>query len=417
MNKHLLIILLFISIQAVGQNTGSDKYIFCMDTLDIKSLPGLDKDLKNSRIVLIGEAGHGDGRTFELKSELIKYLVERHGFNTIALEGAGFIETPYGLNSIKNDSNVFKEFEKFLDGKWSKSNQLKELILYISKKHKDNKIDIFGFDSQPNTTIYTDKLFDIIRDSTVTCITNLDRRVFEIYLKNLKAYYRQSTGQEEFTLTMGEINTLDSLTQIYINSLSKGCGLLRQILLNVQSNIKLIIYNMEEMGYSDKSVNSRDSVMASNIIYYLNKNPTARMIISAANFHVVKDLTLITNNYDSLKYKRIVPMGKYLADKYGKACFSIAITSGGGQSGYCTDTTVYDILQTTKFPIDQNTLEYRFKKSKCTIAYINNLQKNQSTNSQTRSLIFGGNMHYGYWNKAFDSIIYIDKQRPSTLRQ
>jgi erythromycin esterase len=417
MNRHILIILLFLSVQLVGQNTSFDKYISCIDTLQIKSLPNMDQDLRNSRIVLIGEAGHGDGRTFELKGELIKYLVEHHGFNTIAFEGAGFIETPHGLNSIKNDSNIFNEFEKFLDPKWSKSNQLKETILYLSKKYKENKVDIFGFDSQPNSTVYTDKLFDLLADNTFKCLTNLDNPVFKLYLKNLKAYYKQSTGQEEFTLTMSEINSLDSLTQIYIKSVSKDCDLLRQTFLNLESNIKLMIYNMEEMGYSDRSVNSRDSVMALNIIYYLDKNPKAKMIITAANFHIIKDLSLITNNYDSLKYKRIVPMGKYLADKYGNSCYSIAITNGGGKNGYCTDTTIYDILQTARFPIEKNTLEYRFKENKCEIVYLNNLLNKQLNNIQTRSLIFGGNMHYGYWNKAFDCIIYIDKQRPSTLRQ
>lgn len=417
MNKYILIILLFISINSVGQDTYSNKYISCIDTLQIKSLYDLDRELRNSRIVLIGEAGHGDGRTFELKGKLIEYLVEHHGFNTIAFEGAGFIETPYGLSAIKNDSSIFKEFEKFLDPKWSKSNQLKETIEYLSKKYKENKVDIFGFDSQPNSTVYTKKLFDMLEDSTTKCLKDLDKVIFEQYLNNLKAYYKQATGQEEFTLTMSEINSLDSLTQIYLYSVNKECELLRQTLLNVQSNVKLIIYNMEEMGYSDRSVNSRDSVMATNIIYYLNKNPKAKMIVSAANFHIIKDLSLITNNYDSLKYKKIIPMGKYISDQYGNQSFSIAITQGGGQNGYCTDTLVYNLLENIKFPIDKYTLEYSFKERKCEIGYINCLKNNKLINTKIRSLIFGPNMHYGYWYKAFDCIIYIDKQQACTLRQ
>jgi len=416
MNKCIFLILTLLSIRLSGQNVFDVNQIVCIDTSEFKALPNLDKDLSKARVVLIGEAGHGDGKTFETKEKLIKYLVKKHGFNTIALEGAGFIETPFALASLKRDSNTYKEFEKCLDLKWSTSQQMKGLIDFITTKYKNNQINIYGFDPQPNSTSYTDKLFDFLADSSVKCLSNIDKTVFAEYLTKLRSYYKQSTGQEEFTLSFEEIKTLDSLTSIYIYQSKLECSLVKQTLINVQSCVRLFIYNMEEMGYSDRSVNSRDSVMALNIFYYLDKNPQAKMIVSAANFHIIKDLSLITNNYDSLKYKKIIPMGYFISRKYESSSFTIAFTNGGGQNGYCTDTAVYDVIKTAKFPIDINTLEFTFKNKKCEMAYVNLRRTESKVERQTRSLIFGGNMHYGYWDKAFDCIFYIDKQKPSTYR-
>src|SRR5690625_473553 len=48
--------------------------------------------LKDNEIVILGEAAHGDGKTFLIKSEMVKYLTENAGYNTIAFEGRDFLE-------------------------------------------------------------------------------------------------------------------------------------------------------------------------------------------------------------------------------------------------------------------------------------------------------------------------------------
>ena len=42
--------------------------------------------VKDKRIVILGECGHGDGRTFEIKSEIVRYL-DSIGDYTLILEG------------------------------------------------------------------------------------------------------------------------------------------------------------------------------------------------------------------------------------------------------------------------------------------------------------------------------------------
>lgn len=42
--------------------------------------------VKDKRIIILGECGHGDGRTFEIKSEIVRYL-DSIGDYTLILEG------------------------------------------------------------------------------------------------------------------------------------------------------------------------------------------------------------------------------------------------------------------------------------------------------------------------------------------
>src|SRR5690606_18440195 len=67
----------------------------------------LDEVVENKNIVFLGEPGHGYGKTREVTSILVKYLVEQKGFNTIAIEGFGFIDMEIVNNSAFNNS-LFK---------------------------------------------------------------------------------------------------------------------------------------------------------------------------------------------------------------------------------------------------------------------------------------------------------------------
>lgn len=413
MKSIVLCFLTFATITSFGQQMINQEKIVCLDTSEIMSLPTLDDDLSRSRIVLIGEAGHGDGRTFEMKGNLIKYLISKHGFNVVALEGAGFVETPYGLNGIRNDSNVYKEFEKFLDLQWSTSEQMKPLIQYLSDGYKKNEIDIYGFDPQVYATSYTDKLYTYLDEERFHCLANVDKEKHKKYVQSLKEYFKPLAGN----LSYDEIVQLDSITSTYLMQVNAECHYYKQLLINMQSCLKQYVYNYQEMAYADRSVNSRDSVMALNIFYYLSKNPNAKMIVSAANFHIIKDLSLIVNDYDSLKYRKIIPMGNHVFRKFPKESFAIAFTNLAGKQGICIDTVVYDIQQNSKYAIDENTIESSFMNKSCELSFVNLKKYRLSKTTNKRSLLFGGNMHKGSWDKAYDCIFYIEKQTPSTLRK
>ncbi|MBK8706743.1 MAG: hypothetical protein IPN33_26285 [Saprospiraceae bacterium] len=80
--------------------------------------------LQGKKIVLLGELDHGDGSSFSIKTELIKYLHEELGYNTLVFE-ASFINCDFLWNTI-GDSTRFK-------------NQIKIVFIIFGAKLKKRK--------------------------------------------------------------------------------------------------------------------------------------------------------------------------------------------------------------------------------------------------------------------------------------
>src|ERR1700730_1056267 len=66
-----------------------------LDTVDpaapLVDLEWLDEAIGDARVVAIGESAHGNREFYQLRHRLLRYLVERHGFDAYALE-SGFVE-------------------------------------------------------------------------------------------------------------------------------------------------------------------------------------------------------------------------------------------------------------------------------------------------------------------------------------
>src|SRR5690606_40984169 len=73
--------------------------VLVVNKINESSFSFLDEVVENKNIVFLGEPGHGYGKTREVTSILVKYLVEQKGFNTIAIEGFGFIDMEIVNNS------------------------------------------------------------------------------------------------------------------------------------------------------------------------------------------------------------------------------------------------------------------------------------------------------------------------------
>ena len=106
---------------------------------------------KDKQIIILGECGHGDGKTFEIKSEIVRYL-DSIGDYTLILEGMNpfdgailneelpvLIINPTWLN-ISNSWNSL----------WSKTVEASELVDAMDKR----QIDVYGMDVNPSYCNY-----------------------------------------------------------------------------------------------------------------------------------------------------------------------------------------------------------------------------------------------------------------------
>lgn len=402
MKKTLTIILLVLLNSAYSQNVKLTSKPVCIDNFD--NIAELDKIFSSSCIILLGEAGHGDGATFELKTKLIKYLYEKHNYTILINEASGFIET---VNMNQEQVIPSQIFEKTADTKFSLSEQYKGLKLFLAE---NPSFKYYGLDCQPlNVELFLNNLNNLLNRTSNSSV--------KAYLANVISYYEQATSRKEFVLTLDDLKALDSITVSYSNNLKifnhTDDIYIKQLLLNIQANVHIAIHNIEEMSYSYKSINWRDSVMALNVDYIVNKFPNKKVIISAANFHNAKSIHKIYRNEDSTYYAKIQPCGWHIANNYKDKAYSIAIASTSGTFGYCTDTSVYNITEVAKFKIDENVLETHLLIPNCEISFYD-FRNDKALETQVyRSLIFGTNMHRGKWSTAFDGVINIKNQKAS----
>ena len=71
-------------VKEYDENYVAGKFVSPDNRYDLYKL--IEKYSKDKRIIILGECGHGDGRTFEIKSEIVRYL-DSIGDYTLILEG------------------------------------------------------------------------------------------------------------------------------------------------------------------------------------------------------------------------------------------------------------------------------------------------------------------------------------------
>ncbi len=84
------VLALFISCETkTNEQQVADKFLAFSD--EQASFEPIKTAVKDKRIVILGEAGHADGKTFEIKSKLIEFLNANNEYDVV-LEGMGFLD-------------------------------------------------------------------------------------------------------------------------------------------------------------------------------------------------------------------------------------------------------------------------------------------------------------------------------------
>ncbi len=109
-----------------------DEQVARIASLDaIDDFPDLDPfgdAIGDARVVLLGEASHGDGGTLLLKSRLVRYLHERKGFDVLAFE-SGLYDCLRAREEILRGADPVEWSEKSIFEVWSRSAQARSYAI------------------------------------------------------------------------------------------------------------------------------------------------------------------------------------------------------------------------------------------------------------------------------------------------
>ncbi len=353
------------------------------------------KQVKNKRIVLLGELNHGSKEIFVSRNDLIKSLHEALGFNVILFE-SGIGE----LVSIDLQKEMLTSVEMtygFFSG-W-RTDEFVELMNYI----KSNNISISGFDVQRTGSSFKNLLeTELIRLNLDTNqFSNIEERFSDEKgkLTNRKAVFdsiKVSTKElvRDYELQLSFIEKSDSQ---YLNNTSYF------VIRTIENRIKYLEYFLNFVADKDwnKRWEARDFMMYSNIDWLLKtiyKNQ--KVIVIAHNFHISKH-----NEKEEV-------MGEFLKREYDSEMYSIGVFAGKGS--FSNNRGVEENLK----PVSNVGLDIKhiINQLKYRVSFLDIPDKrNRNSNWLFNDIIINdtfidlSNSNYMTLAKNFDGLIFIDE--------
>ena len=236
-----------------------------------KSFEKLDRSIGNSKVVALGENSHGSAPIYDLKLQLVKYLVEQKDYTLFALESPS-AETDAVNEYVTGDHRTSDHILHNLVYPSWRTQEMAAIIEWI-KKHNQKaktKVQFRGFDMQDGGEALA-RLVNFAQTHDSHLFQTLDTIAIEIKSdRDLSGVYRQVQTLEEY-LNSKSCDDYPKITNEKLSDLKRYAAILRQSI-GLKTRLK-----------------SRDEYMAENIQWLLlNNSPNQRMIISADNSHITK---------------------------------------------------------------------------------------------------------------------------------
>ncbi len=356
--------------------------------------------LANKQIIILGEVGHGDGTTFEKKAKLIQYLQKELGYNTIALEGGGVWEIPYALHEVKKGKDFKIELSKSWFDVWTNCKQTELFTSFLEQNL--NYIDIIGIEPQP-FNIYSTSIGKAVESVFGTGVMGgIDTSFFN---RNLLLYFYShfdTAYKADIPALEKDLSTLEE-NLIKINNSEKDVYL--QGITNFKAAMKFLELVKGNWEKQNEGINLRDKIMADNILWYLQKNSKAKIIIWTANFHAAKNLHQAVYKEDDNFYQVMTPLGQRLYETLSDKVYSIAFTSYDGE------TAMYYSPESYTIESPENTLEYeindKFTDSNLFIDFSAVRKDTACSSKRFSSIMLGYDSKTGNWFNIFDGLFFI----------
>ena len=319
MNKNLLSLLLILFFFNVNAQIVNPKIIELPEKVSENDFSFLKEELKNVQVVMLGEKTHFDGNVFEVKTEIIKYLHQELGFNTIAFE-SGIYDVWKAQNSINNGGATNVALNKSLFSIWSKKREFRSFIDFFDANKTSLKL--FGFDNQitgeyGENELVTD-LFSYCADYQL--ILKLNKDDFELLIESINNSGVFDEGDitfEKYNVELGKLlNSINKKPNDEIHFYWK------QILKSLLAIGEYSYKNLPILSTFNTTAddNIRDKQMADNLLEYVKRHPNEKIICWGANAHFVNDMSSVKVSI----IKEFVPMGSYLKKELKEKVYSLA---------------------------------------------------------------------------------------------
>jgi len=306
------------------------------DLMPIKSL------LDGVRVVMLGEAHHGDGAAFYAKQRLIRFLHEEMGFDVLAWE-ARFFAMEEMNQELKSGQPVS------VDSTWGEGGMMKSIYQYSRATHKTGRplrhtgVDIiFGFPEARWIDHYRKRLFEFLNAKGPGLASSVDLQTISEFVLSVQKKDPYSPSEEESTKVRAAIkrvrdNLMKKATSVQNSREIEYFAKTLEDLLACEEH--MILCNSYD--FPPKNMLFRGHKMGENLVWLVNEwYPEQKIIVWAHNQHLARNLfsiervnPVIPGKPGKQFYSGFREMGDFICEELGNSVYSIAFVAYQGTRG------------------------------------------------------------------------------------
>ncbi|GLB47817.1 erythromycin esterase family protein [Neptunitalea lumnitzerae] len=392
--------LLFIIVSTVNSQNFQPKFKVCSEGTSSNDFEFLKDEIKDARVVMLGEISHYDGNIIATKGRIAEYLITEMGFTTIAFE-SGMYDLYAAQQEIDHGANVAEAFRKSLFSVWGKRKEFQDFVQFFENRR--DVLKVVGFDHQITGVHGNENLVNALQDfchkHDIKLKLNTDD--FILLLESISRsglFDEADISYDEFELKLkklvAKITTLtDSEEVFYWKQIVRGL-----LTLGKDAKNRELLLSSFNTTAND---NIRDAQMAENLLAYLEAHPDEKVICWGANQHFANNVSSV----EKTALANFVPMGSYVKSKLKDDVFSLACVTA--------EDSLYIQGKWNKTPIKKNSFESFLKNTKASMVYVSGHQKAMDTMVAQR-LFSPVTFVEANLSELHDGYLYFDKSVPST---
>ena len=313
------------------------------------ALDALVHDVCKKDIVLLGEdANHGSGRTFAVKTQLVRRLVEQCHFDAVVFESQvyDFIDLQHAFD---RKTATAEQVGAAIGGLWSKASASKPLVDYLFRQARTGRVTLAGIDPQIGgaTQLYTQQQLPAV---LARHLAGSSRTACEAELARLTNWqYDDTTRYDDATRTRLRACLTEIRAAITEQSASRE-------MLEAEHMASNLLRYLDMASGNEFDV--RDRAMFDNLEWQIARLPKGtKVLVWCASVHAAKAAMPDTEG---------TPMGRYIHDAYSDRAAAIGFSARSGSFGRpgktptVLDTTAQESLESRVFASDGNTDDFRY---------------------------------------------------------
>jgi len=306
---------------------------------DFADLEPLARAVGDARIILLGEASHGDGATFLAKGRLIRFLHQRLGSDVLVWE-SGFYECDKAAEALAAGVSWREAFGKAVLPIWANSEQCRPVMEYVqATQQTDRPITLagLGWYVSDQTKLFDDLIafFEAVdptwpspdqRQALASIQTMLDTRgdrsrppkpIEPPELVQLRA--------------LADLLDRDSAGRVSAMHGRRRIGFMRRVLENLEAYVVYLNSPPTRGGADD---NPLGMIEGHNAVFLASEYfPNRKLIVWAHNGHLTRGSSQIEELESKFRINQTIAAGQHIHNDLGDGVYSIMFITHNGQTG------------------------------------------------------------------------------------